>query len=78
MPAEYSRMPVEDDFPPELGKLHALQGRTIQACVGEGLTGLGHIVGDVDMGLRSPTRFSPGFHITGLSALREGELPEPR
>ena len=42
------------------------KGGTIQACADGGLTGLGYIFGDVHLGLRSQTRFSPGFHIAGL------------
>ena len=42
------------------------KGGTSQASAGNSLTGLGYIVGDIDLGLRSQTRFSPGFHIPGL------------
>ena len=42
------------------------KGGTSQASADDGLTGLGNIIGDVDLGLRSQTRFSPGFHIPGF------------
>ena len=42
------------------------KGGTSQVSADDGLTGLEYIVRDVDLGLRSPTRFSPGFHIKGL------------
>ena len=47
------------------------KGGTSQASADEGPTGLGYIVWVVDLGLRSQTRFSPGFHIKGFQPLEK-------
>ena len=52
---------------PDAENSPALKGRyNLPADPSGGLSGLGESVSDFDLGLRSPTRFSPGCHRTGL------------